>query len=456
MRRGRFGLAVSEHKGLSMMGSLVRILAPLVIACGAFLLNAEAVYADKAQSLEAPELARPGQYLVGTVIRELKLPARVQLTAAGTQSVPRILSVRMWYPSADRKGDNATYRHMMKLPDKSAHEIVEHGTAFQDAAIAKGDFPLVVMSHGYSGWSEQLSRLGEHLASRGYMVAAIDHRDTSFDSLPGFLMSFGNVLINRSLDQQQVLDTLLDPNFAKTETLLASVDKTKVALIGYSMGGYGALGTAGAAYDPVGTPFAQLPPAAKSTMFSTDKRSSERVKALVLIAPWGGQPDSRAWPKESLATLKTPTLVIAGDHDDIVNFSQGVRWLFDTMTASDRYLLIYHEARHNVAGNAVDPGSVLSAGAIGYTQEPVWRQTRINQINQHFVTAFLDATLKKDSTKRKYLDVPTPVASDGKWPSAFGTIDGGAVAGDGQPAYWRGFQRRWATGLELHHKRHGQ
>ena len=90
------------------MASLFRILAPFVIACGAFLLNAEAVYADNAQSLEAPELARPGQHMVGTVTREMKLPARVQLTAAGTESVPRTLSVRMWYPAADRKGDTAT------------------------------------------------------------------------------------------------------------------------------------------------------------------------------------------------------------------------------------------------------------------------------------------------------------------------------------------------------------
>lgn len=91
--------------------------------------------------------------------------------------------------------------------------------------------------------------------------------------------------------------------------------------------------------------------------------------------------------------------------------------------------------------------------AIGYARDPVWRQERINQINQHFITAFLDLALKGDTEKRSYLVVPTMVATDGKWPVTFGAQDGGAVAGDGQPKYWREFQRRWANGLERHHKK---
>jgi hypothetical protein len=80
----------------------------------------------------------------------------------------------------------------------------------------------------------------------------------------------------------------------------------------------------------------------------------------------------------------------------------------------------------------------------------MWRSERINAINQHFITAFLDLEMKGDASRKAYLDVPTPIASNGEWPSAPGQSFGGQTAGDAQPAYWRGFQRRWAVGVELH------
>jgi predicted dienelactone hydrolase len=431
-----------------LLGALV---AALPVAAGA----GDAA-SSHAASMEAPELGRVGAYPVGTKTRDLELPARIKLTATGPVEAKRSVGLRLWYPAASAKGTAAIYRHSLKMSDKSTHELVEHGAAFEGTLPAKGSFPLVIISHGFGGWSEHLSRLGEHLASRGYVVAAIGHKDMPFDSVPGFLMSFGNVLIDRSLDQRQVIARLVDPAFAKTEPSLAVIDRNRIGLIGYSMGGYGALGTAGAAYDAGGKPFAQLPDAAKAQALKADTQMAARIKSLILIAPWGGQPDNRAWTPAALAAMKAPTLLIGGDGDDIVNFRDGVRWLFDGLKGTDRYLLTYREARHNIAGNPADLGGGPSAEAIGYTREPVWRQDRLNQINQHFVTAFLDFTLKADTSKRSYLDVPTPVASDGKWPAAFGAPDGGALAGDGQPDYWRGFQRRWATGMELHRKPSGQ
>ena len=408
------------------------------------------------ESAEAPELGRKGDFAVGTSVQDIQLPIRVRLTAAGVTEAPRIVGLRLWYPAANVSGAAATYRHSIKMPGKSAYQIVEQGAAFEKASAANGKFPLVVISHGFGGWAEHMSRLGEHLASRGYVVAAIDHKDMPFESLPEFLLSFGGVLIDRSLDQRQVIAMLIDPVFGKTQPALTAIDRTKIGLIGYSMGGYGALNTVGAGYDPAGKPFSQLPAIAKTQAISSDKRLAGHLKALVLIAPWGGQPDNRAWSQDALATMKAPTLLIAGDQDDIVNFRDGVRWVNDSLKASDRYLLVYREARHNVAGNASDLGANPSMEVLGYVREPVWRQDRLNQINQHFVTAFLDFTLKGDTSKRKYLAVPVPVADDGKWPVALGAQDDGSTAGDGQPGYWRGFQRRWAVGMELHHKRAGQ
>ena len=406
---------------------------------------------DNAGLLEAPELGVAGDHPVGTKRREMKLPMRAVLTADGAKEIERSIGLRLWYPATRiSASEPVTYRHSLKTPAKPSQEILEQGEAFENAIPAAGKFPLVVLSHGFMGWSEHLSRLGEHLASRGYVVASIDHKDLPFDNVSEFMLSFGSVLTSRSLDQRQVIQRLISAEYEKDEPVLSSVDKSRIALIGYSMGGFGALSTAGAASDAASSPFATLPDVAKAQAMGN--LPAANVQALVLIAPWGGQPDNRAWTAEALAPVTTPTLLISGNQDDIVNFDGGVRWLFDQLTGADRHLLIYREARHNIAGNPVDLGENPTFDAIGYSREPVWRQERLNQINQHFVTAFLDSILKNNHSRRRYLDVPTPVASDGKWPATSGQIDDGAYAGDGQPEHWRGFQRRWATGIELHRR----
>ncbi|MEL7218204.1 MAG: dienelactone hydrolase, partial [Pseudomonadota bacterium] len=75
---------------------------------------------------------------------------------------------------------------------------------------------------------------------------------------------------------------------------------------------------------------------------------------------------------------------------------------------------------------------------------------------QHFVAAFLDLHLKGESDKASYLDVPTVNANESTWQTSFGEQLNGKYAGDGEPEHWRGFQRRWAAGLELVSKPVGQ
>lgn len=404
----------------------------------------------KMDRVEAPELGRPGPHIIGTIAIELSLPARLRLTANNLAPAQRAVGVRLWYPASTSTTVRAVYRHRMSFADQSSLDVAEQGTAFEGAAVERGKFPLILVSHGFGGWSEHLSRMCEHLATRGYVVASIDHRDLPFRTVPEFQLSFGNVLIDRALDQRAVLEKLIEPEAARSGAL-AAVDAGRIGLIGYSMGGFGALATAGAEYDPRSRAFAQLPDGARGLLAGVDSGVAARIDALVLIAPWGAQPESRAWTAESLESLRMPALIVAGDQDDVVDYRRGVRWLFDALKRSDRRLLVYREARHNIAGNAVDLGANPSVEAIGYAREPVWRQERINHINQHFITAFFDNVLKGEAAKAKYLDVPTPLASDGDWPVAFGEPNTGAVAGDGQPGYWRGFPRRWATGLELHH-----
>ena len=185
-------------------------------------------------------------------------------------------------------------------------------------------------------------------------------------------------------------------------------------------------------------------------MVRPDDDIARSVGALVAIAPWGAQPSERAWTAEGLARVRAPTLVVDGSADDIVDFQQGVRWAFDRLSGTERSLLVFRGARHGVGVNAPQPAAADDPTQMDYFGDPVWRTDRLNGISVHFITAFLDAALKGEADKAKYFHVPTPNAEDGVWPQAFGELKGPQFAGDGQPGYWRGFQRRSAVGLELH------
>jgi hypothetical protein len=174
---------------------------------------------------------------------------------------------------------------------------------------------------------------------------------------------------------------------------------------------------------------------------------------VVAIAPWGAQPPQNAWDREGLAGIHIPSLFIAGDHDDVADFEHGVKPAFEQAVNSERYLLVYENARHNTGGNPPVPGNVLGYREIEGVDEPVWRKERIAAINQHFITAFLDLYLKGIEGRRDYLRVPTVRSNDGKWEVPAGPHDDSAYS-TGKDAhdnlFWKGFQRRWALGLEMY------
>ena len=413
---------------------------------------------------ELPELGRTGPYAIGTQSLSVPLQDRPQITASGTitgsaDKQPRSVRLRLWYPSPVASGTKVSYeRDLSRNPDEPL-PVIFQGMAVESApAYTDQSFPLVVMSHGYGGWAEHFSFLGEHIASHGYVVASIDHADPQPDGAISFVLSFGSVLQNRSLDQRQVISYLVAEAASATEGYARSIDATQIGLIGYSMGGYGAFRTAGAAYDYEGEGLDNLPRDSIAAM-QEDRDVPPAIQAMIALAPWGGAPSNRSWTAEALAAIDIPLLIIGGNQDDVVNFDDGIRWLFDSASSSDRHLLVYREARHNIAGNAItDPAfpANKSFTTAEYMREPVWRTERLNAINQHFVTAFLDLNLKGDVDKSAYLTPPTVDANDSQWQIGFGEQLNGKLAGDAESSHWRGFQRRWAVGIELHNKAAGE
>lgn len=436
-------------------------LAGLVLVGGALATYTLAPTVHAGSTTELPELGRAGDYRIGTQVETVTLPPRPVITATSVatgnvEPAPRSLRLRIWYPTAATEGNVTSYQKDISRKPDSPLPVTFQGMAIENAApIADQKFPLVVMSHGYGGWAEHFSFLGEHIASRGYVVASIDHADARPDGPVSFLTSFGNVLQNRALDQQQIIEHIIaNP----TEGYATAINVDRIAVIGYSMGGYGALRSAGAPYDYDGEGLSGMPDGSKQVMQSGISQVS-LINAVVALAPWGGAPDNRAWTAEGLANISVPALIIAGNQDDVVDFDQGVSWLFDNAKSSNRHLLVYREARHNIAGNAItDPAFPANQdfSTVEYIREPVWRTERLNAINQHFITAFLDLHLKGDADKASYLNPTAQDSNNSSWELSLGEQLNGTLAGKEQASHWRGFQNRWALGMEMKVKVKGE
>ena len=411
---------------------------------------------------DAPELAARGKYSVGVRTIDIEHSNQIDILHfdKNTGKAPRYdrpLKIEVWYPAIipHDKQEQTTY----EMPVPGGHgfagspvfEIPDK--ALRDAPPVTGTrFPLVIVSHGYPGSRYFLTYLTANLASKGYVVAAIDHTDSVFDNVKGF----ESTLFNRSSDQLFTIDSLDRLAQQPDRFLHKLIDTTDVAIVGYSMGGYGALISAGAGLNQA-SPLMKFVPGgylhdwtADDSKFQAIDRS--RIKAIVAIAPWGEQPPYRAWDAQGLAAIHIPSLFIAGDRDDVADYVNGIKPAFELAVHSDRCMLVYENARHNTGGNPAPPGADRRFALIQSFDEPVWRKERINSINQHFITAFLDLYLKGDQSKASYLHVGPTHSNDGKWAAPPMQPDDGVYStGTDQSGntFWKGFQRRWSLGLEM-------
>ncbi|WP_339924349.1 dienelactone hydrolase [uncultured Cyclobacterium sp.] len=390
---------------------------------------------------DAPELAARGDYLIGVQTLELihkNQPDIANFTKDSKPSYDRPLKVEIWYPAAINTKPETHYNDFIGVANDEKRPLSSFsfkGRAERDALPKndEGAFPLVIVSHGYLGSRYLMTYLTENLASKGYIVVAIHHTESTFEN-PG---KFSSTLYHRPLDDLFILNEMAKMGSDKAEGFFAGmIDTEHTALVGYSMGGYGALNAAGAGFSPAfGGFFGQMTGGSDKIMersLSNPTYASTvdpRIKAVVAFAPWGMA--RGVWDSEGLANIKLPVFFVAGDQDDISGYEDGIKAIYDGAVNANRYLLTYKDARHNVAPNP-PPAESFQKGMhldeyLRYA-EPAWDQRRINNINQHFVTAFLGIHLKgKDYSS--YLDLTE----------------------DSLEETWKGFKPRTSIGLELRH-----
>lgn len=404
------------------------------------------------QRPDAPELAAYGEYEVGTRPLYLSNPDQVNVLALDAASdapdpLPtynRELAVQMWYPSYPGATGSKALRAFIRDGET---EVDLHGQATLWAApiVNAGPFPLVIISHGYPGNRFLLSHLGENLASKGYVVASIDHTDSTYRTQA----AFGSTLRNRSLDQIFVLEQMALLNDDPASFLHALVDTDNTAIIGYSMGGYGAVITAGGGVTAASVDFPFSPPHRTLGIHESGSETHNmlydpRIKTAIAFAPWGR--NAGFFDADSLQGVQIPMLFVSGSQDDVSLYEGGVRSIWEESVNVDRALLTFVNANHNAAAPYPAPAeSLVVSPRLGYAPfdhyaDAVWDTARMNNIAQHFSTAWLDRHLKHDTDKEAYLQL-VPDSNDGVY-----SLDDNGNPTD-EHSYWAGFPARTAKGL---------
>lgn len=339
----------------------------------------------------APRLAFPGPHPVG--VRTIDLVHRGQIDVLNStdqiRHYDRPLRVELWYPARPGTGHPSPYASLLR---DGVRSLSLHGSALRDAGPQDGTCPLVILSHGYPGTRLLMAHFGEKLASHGYVVAAIDHTDSTY----GDKAALASTLVNRPLDTEFVRQELAEV-----------ADISRFAIIGYSMGGYGALVSAGAAIAPQALKMEGAPPLGLLDRYLAPK-VSPALKAIIPIGAWGRQ--RGLWTGAGLAGIKVPMLVMAGSADEISGYETGMRLIFTEATNAHRHLLTFRNAGHNAAAphpapvEAWEPSPHLDFHPFEHYADPVWDTLAMNNIAQHFALAFLDRHLKGQIDRDAWLD----------------------------------------------------
>lgn len=394
-----------------------------------------------------PELAQTGKYDVGVRTIDIVNPAQFDVLTKSNKD--RLLKVEIWYPTPDTPSSKrATYDNQTR----SGISFSLQGKAYRDQAVlvaSNGEkYPLIVLSHGYTGYRSIMYYLGEHLASHGYIVAAIDHTDSTnaevdYNNAP--FSGFVSTLLNRSRDQQFTLDNLT----TTTSFISPVIDKENAGLIGYSMGGYGAVNTIGGCYSfnqGSASAFTGIKEAAQLTEAVALLNScaggqyknitvDPKWKAAIALAPWGGQ--HQLFSVDKLASITTPVMYIAGSLDDVSGYA-GITSLYKHTGSDHAYLLTYDNARHNIAPHPAPLSARSNEIDIGHYYDATWSNVQLNNINKHFALAMMDCHIKDIIARCEYLDLSE---------SSNQTQVDGKLA-----PVWQGFDNRYATGMHWRKK----
>ena len=247
------------------------------------------------------------------------------------RTAKRPMSTVIWYPTEVSAGEPRLAPQNVNplfVPLPPTAEGAPLSTSHQR-------YPLILISHGTGGSALGMFWLGYQLASRGYIVAAVNHHgNTGAESKMdprGFLLYW-----ERAKDISAVLDKLLDdPVFG------SRIDRKRIGAAGFSLGGYTVMALAGGRFDrneydrfcgsserdfTCGSQ-PEFPDAPRlfqdlkandmvvrdSLAHSGDSYRDSRIRAVFAIAPVFG----RAFTRADVNDVRIPIEIVAGLGDTV-------------------------------------------------------------------------------------------------------------------------------------------
>ena len=189
--------------------------------------------------------------------------------------------------------------------------------ATEDAAVAMGRFPMLMLSHGNTGTPLAQHDIATSLARRGFVVVAVFHPGDNYldHSRLGALSN----LYGRPLQISEAISAaLLDP------MLSPYISARRVGVIGYSAGGETALILAGAQPDlqrlrnycqqrPQDIDACKTQGELLVDRDDLHAQADPRVGALMLMAPLG-----LMFGRHTLSDVHVPVLLYSGDGDELL------------------------------------------------------------------------------------------------------------------------------------------
>ncbi|WP_337159504.1 dienelactone hydrolase [Pseudomonas putida] len=212
-------------------------------------------------------------------------------------------------------------------------------TVAEEAPVAMGQFPLLVLSHGNNGSPLALHDLATALARRGFIVVAVIHPgDNNRDhSRLGTLSN----LYGRPLQVSAAISA------ARDDRLLGPyLNDGKVGVIGYSAGGETALILSGAQPDldrlhryclerPSDADACRTQGVLIADRAELTPQADARVGAVMLMAPL-----SLMFGRHALAGVRVPALIYSGDRDQLLAVDRNAEALARKLPVTPDYRLL--------------------------------------------------------------------------------------------------------------------
>lgn len=259
---------------------------------------------------------------------------------------------------------------------------------------------VVVLSHGYSSNKSDMVYIARHLASHGYIVAAVEHVGSNQNYQFDLLKKKGvaqfiqpQEFIERPRDISFVLDKLTEFNQQPNHQLFGQVSSDSTTVIGHSFGGATALAIAGATIDvdylkshcPQRPDHLNLPEWLQCQATNLPEKSYQlrdnRVKQVISLNPV----TSLMFGETGLQNIQIPVLMLASSADKTTPALSEQVISFDKIQ-SPKWLVGIVGATH---GSAKDPASTADREGKKINEVVGEKATTIRKYIQGISLAFI-------------------------------------------------------------------